>query len=78
LFKKLLAKTIIFIISSQSTAFARDRCSDLLRDGVRDEIASGSSLNHSLVRHQQFCTIAKEHNLSTENFQKFAKDYAKK
>lgn len=44
-----------------------DRCNDLLRDGVRDELAENNSKKHQLVKHQQFCSMAKEYQLSEAN-----------
>lgn len=60
-----------------ASTYNHDLCKDILRDGVKDELASNSSKKHKLVKHYQFCSIAKKHNLSSDNFENFAQAYAK-
>lgn len=60
-----------------SNTYDHDLCQNILRDGVKDDLASNSSKRHLLVKHHQFCAIAKKHNLSETNFDNFAKAYSK-
>lgn len=70
---------VLFTVSLNSlSAFAFDRCADILRNGVRDEINSSNSYEHKVARHFQFCSIAKKNELSNENFNSFAREYASK
>ena len=65
------------LVSASFKLFANDSCADILREGVRDELASSHSLKHRFVKHHQFCTLAKKHSLNSDTFNHFAKDYAK-
>lgn len=53
-----------------------DLCNAILRDGVRDDLAANQSKKHQLVKHQQFCAMAKKHNLSESNVESFDRDYS--
>lgn len=54
-----------------------DLCKDILRDGVKDIISTHDSVDKKLAAHNQFCSISKENNLNENNFNKFAREYAK-
>ncbi len=70
--------SLSFLSFSVNASFTYDNCNNILREGVRDDLASNNSKKHQLVKHQQFCSIAKEYKLSDSNFDSFARDYAKK
>ncbi len=78
-FLKTLLISGLFSISQAyaRTGYHYDQCNDLLREGIRDDLAENSSKKYKLVKHQQFCSIAKKNNLSERNFESFAQDYAK-
>ena len=81
IFQKYLNYTMLVFASlsfsylAHADYFQYDSCQQILRDGIKDELASNSSKKHRLVRHHQFCSIAKKHNLSTSNFDQFSKAY---
>jgi hypothetical protein len=58
-------------------ALSYECCKDILRDGVHDTSSSQGKMDRNLAQHHQFCSISKEHNLNENNFDSFAKDYAK-
>lgn len=69
-----IAMVLVAPIASADAAF--DACKDILHDGLRDEIVSRNSVDHKIARHEEFCSIAKKHNLRAENFREFAQNYA--
>lgn len=77
--KILLSSSLFGYLSSAqaSNTYNHDLCQNILRDGVKDDLASNNSKKHLLVKHHQFCAIAKKHNLSETNFDAFAKAYSK-
>lgn len=62
------------VIHAQS--FDYDSCSNILRDGVRDDIDSRNSQKYALIKHNQFCVLAKKHQLNGDNFENFARVYS--
>jgi hypothetical protein len=52
-----------------------DLCKDILRDGIRDKIISNRSINSKTAAHYEFCSLAKEFDLSEKNFHIFANRY---
>ena len=78
--KFLISSTLMSLIFSgallANNSFDYDPCSAILRDGVRDVLASSNSKTYSLVKHNQFCSIAKKHSLSRNSFHQFAKHYS--
>ncbi|MBF0299141.1 MAG: hypothetical protein HQK51_10505 [Oligoflexia bacterium] len=77
--KNLLALVLI-LLSRSTLLFANsdyDLCKDILRDGVRDKLASDYSQESKVAKHNQFCSIVKSSNLNKSNFETFASNYAK-
>lgn len=74
---KSLSITALFVSANLfANVFDYDHCSSILREGTRDSLASSSSKKHALVKHNQFCSIAKKYNLNSENFLDFAEHYS--
>jgi hypothetical protein len=69
---------VLQIMCSSLIANSYDSCKDILREGIRDTLASHNKVNHWLAIQQEFCSIAKENNLSENNFSTFARDYVGK
>lgn len=69
-------RLLILVCLVKSPLSFADECKDILRNGVRDRIIRSQNTSYRLARHLNFCAIARNYDLSSEDYFNFARDYA--
>lgn len=68
---------LLVLVSLLLTSFSfADECKDLLRGETKNRLYSSNKLDYRLARHYQFCDTAKRYDLNTDEYDRFAEDYA--